>query len=98
MAIETHSQTHEERVYIRGPHIVPLLVGSGSQWKRGRKDCRNQKGWGTWSPTDHGLTETDMASTGPSRVCTRSSVYMVWILAWLLFVCLFVLICFFFFL
>lgn len=30
----------------------------------------------------HGLTETEMASTGPSWIYTRSSVYIVWLLTW----------------
>ena len=32
--------------------------------------------------SSHGLTETETASIGPARVCTRSSVWMLWLLAW----------------
>lgn len=55
------------------------------------KECGLSEGMGdtrrTW-PTEstkqgpYGLTETKSTSTGPASVCSRASVYMLWVLAW----------------
>lgn len=78
--------------------MVPLLVSRGSRG-RGEGKIVGIRGDREHGPQltmqgSNGLTKTDMASTGPSGVCTWPSVYMVWILAWLLLVCLFGLIWF----
>lgn len=39
--------------------------------------------WPTKSPEQgSGLTETEVASTGPACVCTRSSVCILWLIVW----------------
>ena len=59
----------KKRVYIRGLHWVSQVGAQGKSWKRGRKDCKSQRGWRTW-PTksvkqgSYGLTETEMVSMG----------------------------------